>query len=348
MTDRNIVSRDAWNAMAPQAMALGLTRLEFEFEGRVRRVTIRGTRDSFHGRSAENEARVDALRRAIESRTLPMPQTIETFGEQTYGVEFEVIMPRGMTHVELARRLFEAGVPTNAEGYNHSVRSHWKVITDGSLGNYRSGAEVVSPILSGMEGIEMIRKVCRVLGETRCRANRRCGFHVHVGARGRPFAFFKNAMMMYAKFQDVLDTVVAPSRRASANVYCNPVRLDPSWETATELNQLSRSNQGDRYRKLSVASYWRHGTIEFRHHQGTVEAEKAENWVRMCLRLAASAARVTAEAIGAALPSLEGFAALVGLKATELAYFLNRARYFETRIARAQASRNPNAVRNVR
>jgi hypothetical protein len=38
----------------------------------------------------------------------------------------------------------------------------------------------------------------------------------------------------------------------------------------------------DRYQKLNLESLERHGTIEFRQHSGTVDAEKAVNWVRLC------------------------------------------------------------------
>src|SRR5215475_2237133 len=59
----------------------------------------------------------------------------------TFGVELECYLPNGHNHTTGARAVSDAGVTCHAELYGHSVRQHWKVVTDGSLGNYRRGAE---------------------------------------------------------------------------------------------------------------------------------------------------------------------------------------------------------------
>ena len=40
-----------------------------------------------------------------------------------------------------------------------------------------------------------------------------------------------------------------------------------------------------RYRKLNIQSYFRHQTLEVRHHAGTTNPEKITNWVRLMARL---------------------------------------------------------------
>lgn len=38
-------------------------------------------------------------------------------------------------------------------------------------------------------------------------------------------------------------------------------------------------NNGNRYKKVNLKSYFRHGTVEFRQHSGTIEYTKISNWV---------------------------------------------------------------------
>lgn len=42
---------------------------------------------------------------------------------------------------------------------------------------------------------------------------------------------------------------------------------------------------GCRYHKVNLSSFWRHHTVEFRHHSGTTDFAKISNWVRLLSRL---------------------------------------------------------------
>jgi hypothetical protein len=217
-----------------------------------------------------------------------MEQQIENL---TYGTEIECLIPVSLTVHELAAQLTAAGAPTQVQGYNHNVTPGWKIVTDGSLTRAPGFApyELVSPILRGDDGLEQIRKVSAVLIEKGCRVNRSCGLHVHVGARDRQLPWFKNLLRLYAQFEPVIDSFLAASRRGAASNWCQPVRYQPSMDQATNLDQLRRAYGLSRYRKLNLESFGRHGTVEFRHHQGTIEATKIINWVLFCLKLAATA-----------------------------------------------------------
>lgn len=52
------------------------------------------------------------------------------------------------------------------------------------------------------------------------------------------------------------------------------------------LREVKRKTQGKyhhtRYKGLNLHSYWLRGTVEFRHHHGTVDAEKILNWSTIC------------------------------------------------------------------
>lgn len=222
----------------------------------------------------------------------------------TFGVEVECYMPPGMTHAQLAAHLTEAGLPATYEGYNHAPRDHWKVVTDGSLNDYVRGAEVVSPVLKGEAGIEAVRAACRKMRAIGCDApDTRCGFHVHVGARDLTPDAVKALIRLYHDHEAAIEAALAPSRRGTRNMnYIKPTTYTERLHHARTMEEIRRSygahlSFGDRrYRKLNIESFWRHGTVEFRQHQGTVSAERATRWVTFCLRMVAQAKKMTASA----------------------------------------------------
>lgn len=214
--------------------------------------------------------------------------------DRTFGVEIEFIVPGA--HSEIAAQevvkaaLDAAGIPAQLEGYNHSTREHWKIVHDGSVGTHRThGGELVSPILKGAEGLETLRKVVRVLAAVGVTADRTCGLHVHVGARDLKPAEIMSVVQRYAKHESTMDAHMPESRRRSN---CTLVRsLDSRLPDETSLSTvqpvstvdaLVRFFRWERYLKVNVQSYARQGTIEFRHHSGSVNASKIVNWVLFC------------------------------------------------------------------
>jgi hypothetical protein len=316
MPRRNIGEemRHEWNTLVPQARALGVM---------VRPLThFRGDRNVLR-------ARLEQLRRQVAPFT---PAVFDSQGELTFGVEFEFHMPQGVSATLLAQKLTEVGVFCQAENYNHSVRSFWKLVTDGSLGNYTSGRELVSPILSGQSGFEAVRKALGVLTEVGCKITKNCGMHVHVGVRQREPVFFRRLLGAYARFEKVIDGFLAKSRRGSVNQWCQPVRtLDHLRHNTNEAIQ-NDYRITTKYKKLNVSTFWRQGTVEFRHHQGTVEARKAEMWIRFCLRMVTAAER--ADAVEDM--TLAGLMTYVAADETECQFFQDRKDYFDRREGRGE------------
>jgi hypothetical protein len=217
--------------------------------------------------------------------------------DATFGIEIECYLPEGETMQAAAAAVRARGIAVQAETYNHYARNHWKVVTDGSLGDAR-GIEFVSPILCGAGGLAEIEKVCNALSDFGCTVSKKCGLHVHVGVAGARLSFFKNIVKLYSTFEPVLDSIMPPSRRASNNMYCRsmtaarPALIDG----ATTVGQVLTAATGgagreQRYFKLNIAAYNRHSTVEFRQHSGTLDAGKARNWTVLCLRMVAAAHR---------------------------------------------------------
>lgn len=234
-----------------------------------------------------------------------MPLSIENL---TFGVEIECYLPRGFSRQDLGAALAAAGVSHSVETYNHTTRGSWKIITDGSLGDYERGTEVVSPVLRGSDGEAQVAAVCAVLQQVGATVNRSCGLHVHVGVESndRTCDLFKHLVNLYSAAEAVIDTFVAPSRRSN-NTYCHRVGSVGPVLQADDLDSVRRYYGPSRYRKLNLEAFWRHGTVEFRQHQGTVDARKITEWSRLCRHMVALAV----ERASAAQPTVVTGAATV-------------------------------------
>jgi hypothetical protein len=224
-----------------------------------------------------------------------------------FGVEIECYMPEGATTQQCAAAIQQRiGKPVQYPGYTHRRMNEWKIVPDGSLGNYARGIELVSPVLHGQEGITEIEKVARALADFGCSVNKSCGYHVHVGIASFrepgdttewPLRFMKRLLEVYAVYEPIIDSVMPPSRRASTNTYCRSmtgtslVRVDAAQDLISLVRASTAGNFGDmsRYYKLNLIAWMRHKTVEFRQHAGTLDPMKVRYWTMTCLRMVAAA-----------------------------------------------------------
>ena len=226
-----------------------------------------------------------------------------------YGIELEMHVQGGQYAV--ANALQEEGIDACSMSWGQHTNgsnSNWHVTTDGSLGSYSTGVEVVSPILKGDDGLKQIEKVCKALEKVDARINKSCGFHVHVEARGmlNDTAWAKTLVMMYSKYEHVLDAFQPKSRKSNNAQYCQKVGKNENikeWaKTIKDCDKDVRSfwrehfngySQGPngKYHKLNFAPLWKQGTVEFRHHSGTTEFAKISAWVKTVVALVDNADR---------------------------------------------------------
>lgn len=150
-------------------------------------------------------------------------------------------------------------------------------------GSVRGGFEVVSPVLEGETGLEAASAAINALKAAGARANVTCGFHVHFDASGLGVEDLRGIVSRYADFEGQIDAFMPQSRRGSENQYCRSIcglTADRRFQAARSVSELA-SAQGGRYYKVNLQSLHRHGTIEFRQHNGIVDADRALNWIRM-------------------------------------------------------------------
>lgn len=228
----------------------------------------------------------------------------------TFGVEIEFLAPGNMTNDSVAGALTRAtGIQVSTATRNSGTRPTWKIVNDGSVTQSgRTGMELVSPVLTigSTASVEMIDKLCRALSQLGVVVNRSCGLHVHIGARSFPLDAIKRLTILYAESEPFLDQLLPPSRRGSNNGYCKSVKANLQLQRVLSASDVGGISQGiaagDRHVKLNLTAFWKHGTVEFRHHSGTIDPEKIKHWAFLCGHLVDAALREVALPVATATP----------------------------------------------
>ena len=200
-----------------------------------------------------------------------------------FGIEIEVV---GITCSEVAQLLESNGIRCANAGYNHRTMQTWKVVTDASVAR---GCEIVSPPLSGAEGIEEVRKVVELVNEYGADVNKSCGIHVHIDCNDLSAQHIANIFNRYRHNEAQIDAVMPASRRGNSNMYCKSIRdlaqlrpLRTARDTARQVH--------DRYYKVNLTSFAKYGTIEFRQHSGSLNRAKIANWIKFLIQFVEASA----------------------------------------------------------
>lgn len=209
---------------------------------------------------------------------------------RTYGVEIEFAITsanKQLTAESIVTDISSTGITCKYLGYTHQDMAIWKMVTDSSC-----GYELVSPPMAGEDGFYQITKVCDVLHQYellgRVKVTQACGLHVHHDAGDFTTQAFRNLFINYMKYEHAFDSVMPGSRRGNVNQYCQSLnaRAFDSMQEAIDcikgcktISNISDAFGNSRYYKLNVEAYTRHGTIEFRQHYGTINAEQIINWI---------------------------------------------------------------------
>ena len=204
--------------------------------------------------------------------------------ERTYGVEIEITGTRRLDSnlSGIARALTRAGIPAAAARYGSSDQPEggkWKVLPDASC-----GPEIVSPPLRGKAGLEEIGQVCEALQGVGAEVSSSCGLHVHHDAAGLTVQHMVAINALYAAHQRAINSILPASRWD--NHYCaslGPRHVDRRWQkgiaAAPDRHHAAQAMQESRYSAVNWHALLRHGTVEFRQHNGTVESLEIRCWI---------------------------------------------------------------------
>jgi len=255
--------------------------------------------------------------------------------QRTFGVEAEFF---GISPTVAVGALRNVGIDVEFRGYTHEVTSAWKIVTDASVTKrgtgVRSGLELVSPVLQGVEGLEKMATAIKALMDAGASVDRTCGIHVHVGMDNLTGYDLMKVIDFYIANQKSINTLVASSRHS--NQYCAPytqqaIRTeDHTWGLIRRMTDVEQTKQqknvfntGSRYRVINIQSYSKYGTLEFRQHQGTLSPEKLTSWIQFILAMVEKA--VTLDDARTELGNLSSLLDSLDIKPTVKQYLTNRA-----------------------
>lgn len=168
------------------------------------------------------------------------------------------------------------GIELEVEGINSSViiPPTFRCVPDLSL--KLSGSEFVTiPIQLKYLEIELTRLIIK-----KYTMSKRCSLHVHLNIRDMTEDQFKSLICLYLLYEK---TFFRLSGGRDTNIYCVPL-LDDIAGTAKFINSSVKNSKGSKYAALNVAPAIGGagsdllGTIEFRHHVGTLDTQVILNW----------------------------------------------------------------------
>jgi hypothetical protein len=265
----------------------------------------------------EDQASLENWEARLKAR-YPM---LRYFTERAFGVEIEFfglkysvsagdrevippykIMNRLAEGMLLPRFFQERGIALNGFSPTETPYEAWSFVLDDSIKG-AGGAELVSPILSGVQGLTQIYRAINLLREfPEIEVNETCGFHVHHGVDPEKFGNRElfQLLRIVAIFENYIYQLLPEERRTAET--CRPLEIDLyEWfrrngsvrQTPLVKNLwYSPENRDDaktprqrrlhptRYHGLNLHSYWYRGTIEFRYYPSVlVQPDELMQWI---------------------------------------------------------------------
>jgi len=136
-------------------------------------------------------------------------------------IEPDNILTSSPKGVPLTKAFQDSGITLGADGLND-----WSFVLDGSIKGI-GGSELVSPILSGMEGLRDFYNVLMLLKDIpEIQANETCGFHVHHGVEMENYMDSQlfELLRIVSIFENYIYILLPEDR--SENYYCKPLEID--------------------------------------------------------------------------------------------------------------------------
>lgn len=251
---------------------------------------------------------------SYNDKTPVTPAQIGLFGDwlattRGFGVELECVWPvaKAATESDMRAALEQAGFPY-WEG-ERSFPTGWYYGGD-RCAQYAgwTGREICTPILRGEEGLAYLRRLMTFLRDDMgARVNFLCGMHVHIGVDDLSREQKARVTAAFLRYERFFDALIAPARyinrypRATAPGIAYHQRSDGFTNASSDLRPTLPVGRTLRTQKerdqdartllreivarahVDVGGKFRHRgpTYEMRAHQGSINPDHAEHWVRL-------------------------------------------------------------------
>lgn len=222
-------------------------------------------------------------------------------------VEFGGSMPAAITAMNRAG----LSSATREHSYVGNSMTDWVVKRDGSV---YSGGELVSPPLDFDDPAQrgQVHTAINALRDSGARTAEEAGIHVHVDASDLTPAQIAAVVRCYTKFEDVIYRIATSGWReirSGASSYARPMPIDRvnKIAKAKTLEQLGAAWYGcssgevayqarqhghqSRYYGINLHSYFYRKTIEFRVFNSSLNPERVQAYIAMCVALVEDARR---------------------------------------------------------
>lgn len=209
----------------------------------------------------------------------------------------------------VARGLFDAGLSDrqSEHGYMGHSNTGWIVKRDGSVS---AGGEMVGPPLDfdDPEQRGQVDRAFQVLRDAGATTNRQAGIHIHVDASDLDAVQVAAVARTFTKFEDVLYRLASSgwmTMRPGSGTYCKPLeqwQVDGLSKARSEThvraayygpNHVHASGHGhqSRYYGLNLHSFFYRGTIEFRIFNSSMNADRVQAYIAICVAMVEDARR---------------------------------------------------------
>eukprot|EP00466_Bigelowiella_natans_P015459 jgi/Bigna1/91518/estExt_fgenesh1_pg.C_1040012 len=215
-----------------------------------------------------------------------------------FGVEVEFVSKLAQKRVLCDAVERATSTPCLDRGYDKKTTKAWKIVPDESIS---AGFEIASPILSGEKGLRELGDAMDAMES--CDGvfvSDACGLHVHIDMTGVEFKMLKRICQNWTKYETGMDSMLEKQRSNEAeNEYClsvrenmkfrelwndDAVRLIGEAKNVNALAKMMNAHPENRQRhfklNLQNCASKKRNALEFRAHEGTVDAKAAKNWVR--------------------------------------------------------------------
>lgn len=216
-----------------------------------------------------------------------------------------------------ALRLAGLSSRTTRAGYIGHSDSEWIVKSDGSVPR---GGEMVGPPLNfdDESDREQVTRAINAIRDAGCTTSEAAGIHIHVDASDLTPEQIAYVVRSFAKFEDVIYRIASSgwtTIRHGARQYARPLapevvqrlskcktmdQLGRTWYGGGRDWQYQSSNHGDmsRYAGLNLHSWFYRKTIEFRVFNSSLNPERVQGYIAICVALVEDARRNNRRSIG--------------------------------------------------